>query len=93
MEVGNKVKLTGITQHGKNRVREHGEIWEVIRLNPTVGFKTKAPGPFTLLQATESINMRWVSTINDDNICTPGTMAGATRASCCLQVPGRSKPQ
>ena len=35
MEVGNKVKLTGITRHGKNRA--------------------------------EGINMRWVSTINDDN--------------------------
>ena len=67
MEVGNKVKLTGITRHGKNRVREQGEVWEVIRMNPTVSFKTKAPGPFMLLQSTESINMRWVSTVNDDN--------------------------
>ena len=67
MEVGKKVKLTGITRHGKNRVREQGEVWEVIRMNPTVGFKTKAPGPFMLLQATEGIHMRWVSTISDDN--------------------------
>ena len=67
MEVGKKVRLTGITQHGKNRVREQGEIWEVTRLTPTVAFKTRAPGPFMLLQATTSINMRWVSTINDDN--------------------------
>ena len=67
MEVGNKVKLTGTTRHGKNRVREQGETWEVIRVSPKVGFKTKAPGPFMLLQATKSINMRWVSTVNDDN--------------------------
>ncbi len=67
MQVGNKVKLTGITRHGKNRVREQGEVWEVIRMNPTVSFKTKAPGPFMLLQAAEGINMRWVSAINDDN--------------------------
>jgi hypothetical protein len=67
MEVGNKVKLTGITRHGKNRVREQGETWEVIRMSHKVGFKTSAPGPFVLLQATESINMRWVSTVNDDN--------------------------
>jgi len=67
MEVGKKVKLTGITQHGKNRVREQGEIWEVTRLSPTVAFKTRAPGPFMLLQATTTINMRWVSTVNDDN--------------------------
>ena len=67
MLVGNRVKLTGTTRHGKNRVREQGETWEVIRINPTVSFKTKAPGPFMLLQAAEGINMRWVSTINDDN--------------------------
>ena len=67
MLVGDKVKLTGTTQHGKNRVREQGDIWEVIRFNPSVSFKTKAPGPFMLLQAAEGINMRWVSTINDDN--------------------------
>ncbi len=67
MQVGNKVRLTGITRHGKNRVREQGEVWEVIRMSPTVAFKTSAPGPFMLLQATKSINMRWVSTVNDDN--------------------------
>ena len=65
--LGKKVKLAGITRHGKNRVREQGEVWEVIRMNPTVSFKTKAPGPFMLLQAAEGINMRWVSTTNDDN--------------------------
>ena len=39
MEVGKKVKLTGITRHGKNRVREQGEVWEVNRIKPTVSFK------------------------------------------------------
>ena len=67
MEVGKKVRLTGITRHGKNRVREQGDIWEVTRLSPTVAFKTNAPGPFMLLQATTTINMRWVSTVDDDN--------------------------
>ena len=67
MQTGKIVILKGKTRHGKNRVREQGETWEVIRINPTVSFKTKAPGPFMLLQAVEGINMRWVSTINDDN--------------------------
>ena len=67
MEVGKKVRLTGITRHGKNRVREQGDVWEVIRINPSVSFKTNAPGPFMLLQATTTINMRWVSIVNDDN--------------------------
>ena len=67
MHVGDKVKLTGITQHGKNRVREQSDVWEVIRMSPTVSFKTSASGPFMLLQATKGIHMRWVSTVNDDN--------------------------
>lgn len=50
MHVGDKVKLTGITQHGKNRVREQSDVWEVIRMSPTVSFKTSASGPFMLLQ-------------------------------------------
>jgi hypothetical protein len=25
------VKIKGITGHGKNRVREHGDVWKVLR--------------------------------------------------------------
>lgn len=30
--IGSTVKLRGITKHGKNRVREQGELWDVIGL-------------------------------------------------------------
>ena len=30
------IKLKGITGHGKNRIREHGELWEVLELPPGV---------------------------------------------------------
>ena len=33
MKVGNKIKLAGVTRHGKNRIRENGEIWEVITVD------------------------------------------------------------
>ena len=31
--VGNHLKLKGVTRHGKNRIRENGEMWEVITVD------------------------------------------------------------
>ena len=55
MHVGDKVKLTGITQHGKNRVREQSDVWEVIRMIPQFHLKHLPLVPFMLLQATKGI--------------------------------------
>jgi len=47
--MGKKVKLTGKSRHGKNRVREQGDAWEVVGESNTVHFRTSAPGPFISL--------------------------------------------
>jgi len=70
MKLGNKVKLTGITRHGKNRVREQGALWRVVGEKPSVSFNTPAPGPFLLLESEENegphgFHARWVS-LRDD---------------------------
>ena len=39
------VRLKGLTGHGKNRVREHGELWEVLEL-PTGVIKMSHKPPF-----------------------------------------------
>jgi hypothetical protein len=67
--LGKKVKLTGKSRHGKNRVREQGEFWEVAAERDTVRFRTSAPGPFILIQS-ESVgprgpHLRWVSIQKD----------------------------
>ena len=31
--VGDVVRLSGKTRHGKNRVRENGEFWEIITVD------------------------------------------------------------
>jgi len=31
--VGDAVRLTGKTRHGKNRIRENGDMWEVITID------------------------------------------------------------
>jgi len=69
--VGKRVKLTGISRHGKNRLREQGEFWEVASERDTILFRTPAPGPFLLIQS-ESLgprgrHLRWVSLKGDPN--------------------------
>ena len=31
--VGDAVRLSGKTRHGKNRIRENGDMWEVITID------------------------------------------------------------
>ena len=68
--IGKKVKLAGKSRHGKNRVREQGEAWEVVGESKDVNFRTSAPGPFVLLQSSETEgphgpHARWVSIQHD----------------------------
>ena len=37
------IRLKGKTNHGKNRIREHGDVWEVLDLPPGVTSMTPAP--------------------------------------------------
>ena len=64
-----KVKLEGVSRHGKNRVREQGEDWRVVGESPVVHFKTTAPGPFLLLESEDQGPRghwaRWISIKND----------------------------
>ena len=68
--VGKKVKLTGKSRHGKNRVREQGEDWRVVGEKLDVSFKTPAPGPFLLIESETQGHphgpwARWISLKND----------------------------
>lgn len=44
--LGKKVKLTGITQKGKNRVRDHSNEWMVLAETDTILFAPNQPGPW-----------------------------------------------
>ena len=65
-----KIKLKGISRHGKNRVREQGELWRIVGESDSVHFRTSAPGPFLLLESESSEGphgpwTRWVSLQRD----------------------------
>jgi hypothetical protein len=44
--LGKTVKLTGISQKGKNRVREHGDRWTVLAETNKVLFAPSNTGPW-----------------------------------------------
>ena len=76
-----KVRLKGKTRHGKNRIQQHGDLWNVVKFADKdlgKGFirSSNAPGPWMWLESikckcntcrTWGQDGRWVSERNDDN--------------------------
>ena len=52
------ITLKGITKHGKNRIREHGDKWEVLDLPP--GVMAMEPKPiFPPIKSLKTDAWRW----------------------------------
>ena len=56
IQVGDLVKLTGTSRHGKNRVREHGDVVQVLHVKGDE-FCTKADDGY----------WRWIKKRDDQN--------------------------
>ena len=69
MKRGDKVKLTGKTKHGKNRVREQGAEWIVIKVESGVLFSDDKKKEFALLRKEDNPGefWRWVALKEDKN--------------------------
>ena len=69
MKPGDKVKLTGKTKHGKNRVREQGAEWIVVKVESGVLFSDDKKKEFALLRKEDNPGefWRWVALIDDKN--------------------------
>ena len=51
------VRLVGISRHGKNRIRENGELWVVAEIRDGC----------VLLDSVTTEDWRWVSIVGDQN--------------------------
>jgi len=70
MIVGDKVRLTGITRHGKNRIREQGDLWTVTAMTPARQSSfVPVDTEIALLRADSNPEKwwRWVEVKNDKN--------------------------
>lgn len=63
-----QIRMTGITQKGKNRIRENGELWDVLQEADRVIFDS-APGPWAFVAprglGREANGSRWVNLRSD----------------------------
>jgi len=57
------ITLKGITRHGKNRVHEHGDQWEVLDLPPGV-IKMSHPPCLPPIQSLKTGEWRWLDDRN-----------------------------
>lgn len=71
---GARVTLKGTSQHGKNRVREHGSDWELIELRRSVPALDGGGGAF--LKSPRTGDLRWVKLENDPNFEVTGLPEG-----------------
>ena len=69
MKPGDHVKLTGKTKHGKNRVREQGAEWIVVKVNTGLIFADDRKKEFALLRKENNPgeHWRWVALEEDKN--------------------------
>jgi len=67
--LGKQIQLKGLSQKGKNRVRESGDRWVVLASTDYVLFSPNIPGPwlFVAPQNCDQNNKasRWIHATND----------------------------
>ena len=55
--------LKGLTGKGKNRIREHGELWKVLEL-PTGVINMSQKPPFPPIKSVKTGEERWLDDVN-----------------------------
>lgn len=67
--LGKNIRLKGISQKGKNRVREHGDQWTVFAETDVVLFAPNKQGPWLFVsprgQTQEAKASRWIRATDD----------------------------
>ena len=60
--------LSGKTKHGKNRVREQGKLWRVVRIAPALPHGPHPPGTEVAeLETLDGKHWRFITTKNDED--------------------------
>jgi hypothetical protein len=69
--LGKTIQLKGVSQKGKNRVRENGDRWTVLAETDRVLFAPNNPGPWLFIAPVGSNQddkaSRWVQVTGDTN--------------------------
>lgn len=68
MKVGDILVLSGKTRHGKNRIREQGELWKVLKIKGAIPHgRFPAGTPIAELESFDGKYWRIISTTGDSD--------------------------
>ncbi len=59
-----RIRVRGISQKGKNRIRERGDVWNVKEVADKVFFSSEQ-GPWMLLESLDGRSWRWMHAVAD----------------------------
>ena len=66
MKAGDILNLSGKTRHGKNRVREQGELWKIVRIKGAIpNGRWPAGTEIAELETLDGKHWRYISTKGD----------------------------
>jgi hypothetical protein len=69
--LGKTIRLKGKTQKGRNRVREHGEMWSVFAETDKVLFSVSRKGPWLFIspegKTQDHKASRWIHGADDED--------------------------
>ena len=66
MKAGDILILSGKTKHGKNRVREQGELWRIVRIKGALPHgRWPAGTEIAEIESLDGQHWRFISTIGD----------------------------
>lgn len=69
--LGKRIQLQGISQKGKNRIREHGVLWHVLAETDVILFSPTKKGPWLFIaplgKNMEDKSSRWVHATDDSD--------------------------
>lgn len=57
------IQLKGKTNHGRNRIREHGELWGILD-KPSGVIRMSHKPPFPFIKSVKTGEERWLDDVN-----------------------------
>lgn len=74
LQVGSKIKLSGLSQKGKNRIRELDSDWQILRIAERIQCSSES-GPWLLIQSAQSpAHHRWIHRHHDGDFWLEGAV-------------------
>ena len=66
--IGDNLRLAGKTRHGKNRIRENGDLWEVTNLDGLDSSRLSTKACVVPIKESRRSEWRWLDLPSDEHM-------------------------